>query len=88
MTVESTPSNNSVKLDTIDSGHSLLDILMAEYSMPLVPTCHEMKNMMRQTIGCLVGLCPPEGISFVRDYLHIHRLSHWWGALLWAMDQL
>ena len=40
MTVESTPSNNSVKLDTIDSGHSLLDILMAESLMPLVPTCY------------------------------------------------
>ena len=40
-------------------------------------TCHEMKDMMRQTIGCLVGLCPPEGISLIRDYLHIHRLSHY-----------
>jgi hypothetical protein len=40
-------------------------------------TCHEMKDMMRQVIGCLVGLCPPEGISLIRDYLHIHRLSHY-----------
>ena len=40
-------------------------------------TCHEMKDMMRQTIGCLAGLCPPEGISLIRDYLHIHRLSHY-----------
>jgi len=40
-------------------------------------TCHEMKDMMRQAIGCLIGICPPEGISLMRDYLHIHRLSHY-----------
>jgi hypothetical protein len=40
-------------------------------------TCHEMKDMMRQAVGCLVGLCPTEGISLIRDYLHIHRLSHY-----------
>ena len=40
-------------------------------------TCHEMKGLMRQAIGCLIGLCPPEGISLIRDYLHIHRLSHY-----------
>lgn len=36
-----------------------------------------MKDMMREAIGYFIGICPPEGISLVRDYLYIHRLSHY-----------
>ena len=40
-------------------------------------TCHEIKDMLHQVIGCLIGICLPEGISLIRDYLHIHWLSHY-----------
>jgi hypothetical protein len=40
-------------------------------------SCHEYKDMMRQIIGCFIGLCPSEGITLFREYLHIHRLSHY-----------
>jgi hypothetical protein len=32
---------------------------------------------MRQVVGCLIGICLTEGISLMRDYLHIHQLSHY-----------
>jgi len=40
-------------------------------------TVHEYKAMMKVILATLVGICPPEGLAFVREYLHIHRLSHY-----------
>ena len=40
-------------------------------------TVHEYKAMMKVIMGTLVGICPPEGLMLVREYLHIHRLSHY-----------
>src|SRR5438477_11296712 len=33
--------------------------------------------MMKVTVGMLAGLCPSEGIRLIREYLHIHHLSHY-----------
>ena len=33
--------------------------------------------MMKTIVGTLIGLCPPEGIFFIQEYLHIHHLSHY-----------
>jgi hypothetical protein len=38
---------------------------------------HDMKQMMKVVVGALVGICPPEGVRLVREYLHIHRLAHY-----------
>jgi hypothetical protein len=38
---------------------------------------HEVKDMMRQIMGCLVGICPGEVLRLIREYLHIHRLSYY-----------
>ena len=40
-------------------------------------TVHEYKNMMKVIVGALVGICPPEGIALVREYLHIHCLTRY-----------
>jgi hypothetical protein len=40
-------------------------------------TMREYKDIMRVNLGVLHGLCPPEGISLLREYIHIHRLSHY-----------
>ena len=40
-------------------------------------TVHEYKAMMKITVAVLAGVCPPEGIRLIREYLHIHRLSHY-----------
>ena len=40
-------------------------------------TVHEYKQMMKTIVGTLMGLCPPQGIFLIREYLHIHRLSHY-----------
>ena len=40
-------------------------------------TVHEYKAMMKVIVGVLAGICPPEGIQLVKEYLHIHRLSHY-----------
>jgi hypothetical protein len=33
--------------------------------------------MMKVIVGILEGICPPEGIALVIEYLHIYRLSHY-----------
>jgi hypothetical protein len=33
--------------------------------------------MMKVAVGILEGICPPEGIALLLEYLHIHRLSHY-----------
>jgi len=33
--------------------------------------------MMKVIVGCLVGLCPVDGIDLMREYLHIHRLAYY-----------
>ena len=38
---------------------------------------HDMKQMMKVVVGAVVGICPPEGVRLVREYLHIHRLAHY-----------
>jgi hypothetical protein len=40
-------------------------------------TVHEIKEMMRVMVGCLSGLCPPEGIALIREYLHVQRLAYY-----------
>src|SRR2546423_1118136 len=40
-------------------------------------TVHEYKAMRKVTVGMLAGLCPSEGIRLIREYLHIHHLSHY-----------
>src|SRR5271167_4735357 len=40
-------------------------------------TIHEYKAMMKVVLGVFIGLCPPEGIQLICEYLHIHRLSHY-----------
>ena len=40
-------------------------------------TVHEYKAMMKVMVGALQGICPSEGIALLREYLHIHRLSHY-----------
>jgi hypothetical protein len=37
----------------------------------------EYKDIMRVTPAVLHGICPPEGMELLREYLHIHRLSHY-----------
>jgi len=38
---------------------------------------YEVKEMMKSFVGVVIGICPSEGIYLVREYLHIHRLSHY-----------
>jgi hypothetical protein len=38
---------------------------------------HDIKEMMKVIVGALVGICPTEGVTLVREYLHIHRLAHY-----------
>ena len=38
---------------------------------------YEYKAMMQVIVGAMVGLCPPEGIAVLREYLHIHSLAHY-----------
>ena len=33
--------------------------------------------MMKVILAALVGICPLEGLALVREYLHIHCLSHY-----------
>jgi len=40
-------------------------------------TVHEHKEMMKVTLAVLAGICPPDGLELLREYLHIHRLSHY-----------
>ena len=40
-------------------------------------TMREYKDIMRVTPAVLHGICPPEGMELLREYLHIHRLSHY-----------
>lgn len=40
-------------------------------------TMREYKDIMRVAPAVLNGLCPPEGMDLLREYLHIHRLSHY-----------
>ena len=40
-------------------------------------TVHEYKAMMKVAVGILEGVCPPEGLALMIEYLHIHRLSHY-----------
>jgi len=44
--------------------------------------------MMKITVGCLAGVCPPEGIRLIREYLHIHRLSHYAAHTSTSLDWL
>ena len=37
----------------------------------------EYKDIMRVTPAVLHGICPPDGMELLREYLHIHRLSHY-----------
>ena len=49
------------------------DILSQKYHW----TVHEIKEMMRVMMGCLIGLCPPEGLALLREYLHLSRLAYY-----------
>ena len=40
-------------------------------------TMREYKDIMRVTPAVLHGICPSEGMKLLREYLHIHRLSHY-----------
>ena len=40
-------------------------------------TCREYKDIMRVALSVLHGLCPNEGIDLLREYIHVHRLSHY-----------
>ena len=40
-------------------------------------TVDEIKDMTKIMVGALYGICPAEGIALLREYLHIHRLSHY-----------
>jgi Plavaka transposase len=40
-------------------------------------TMREYKDIMRVTPAVLHGICPPEGMDLLREYLHIHLLSHY-----------
>src|SRR5437762_507257 len=40
-------------------------------------TVYEYKQMMKTIVGTLIRLCPSEGIFLIREYLHIHHLSHY-----------
>src|SRR6202035_969532 len=40
-------------------------------------TVHEIKEMMRVMMCCLSGLCPPEGLALLREYLHLSRLAYY-----------
>jgi hypothetical protein len=33
--------------------------------------------MMKVIVGALVGICPTEGVTLVREYLHIHQLVYY-----------
>jgi hypothetical protein len=41
-------------------------------------TVHEIKEMMRVMMpGYVSGLCPPEGLVLLREYLHLSRLAYY-----------